>query len=187
MKKIAVYCGASIGNSNIYSQAAVNVADWLVAHDLDLVYGGGGVGLMGTLAREVLDQNGRVYGIMPNELVDRGAAFEGLTDLKVVSNMSIRKQQMLEASDGCLALPGGPGTLEEIIEAFSWARLGDNLNPCVLYNVNGYFNPLKEMFDNMTNQGFLTKTDREKLLFSDNLDDIYEFMQGYVPPKIREY
>ncbi|WP_025023871.1 TIGR00730 family Rossman fold protein [Companilactobacillus nodensis] len=187
MKRIAVYCGASIGNDDIYKKAAVKLADWLVENNLDLVYGGGGVGLMGTLAQEVLSKNGEVYGIMPQELVDRGAAFEGLTDLKVVSNMSIRKQRMLELSDGCIALPGGPGTLEEIIEAFSWARLGDNDNPCVLYNVDGYFDPLKLMFDSMVDKGFLTEADREKLFFSDSLDDIYQFMDGYVPPMIRKY
>lgn len=124
---------------------------------------------------------------MPKELVNRGASFDELTDLKIVSNMSIRKQQMLELSDGCIALPGGPGTLEEIIEAFSWARLGDNNNPCVLYNVKGYFNPLKDMFDSMTDKGFLTSEDREKLLFSYSLDDIYKFMGDYIPPKIRRY
>ncbi|WP_125567960.1 TIGR00730 family Rossman fold protein [Companilactobacillus insicii] len=187
MKRIAVYCGASSGNNDIYKQAAVRLADWLVDNNLDLVYGGGGVGLMGILAQEVLDKKGLVYGIMPQELVDRGAAYDGLTDLQVVPNMSIRKQQMLELSDGCIALPGGPGTLEEIIEAFSWARLGDNVNPCVLYNVDGYFNPLKLMFDDMTNKGFLTSDDRNKLFFSDSLDDIYDFMNNYIPPIIRQY
>ncbi|WP_338214437.1 TIGR00730 family Rossman fold protein [Companilactobacillus muriivasis] len=187
MKRIAVYCGASIGNDDIYKESSVKLADWLVENNLGLVYGGGGVGLMGALAQEVISKNGEVYGIMPQELVDRGAAFAGLTDLKIVENMSIRKQQMLELSDGCIALPGGPGTLEEIIEAFSWARLGDNDNPCVLYNVDGYFDPLKLMFDSMTDKGFLTKADREKLFFSDSLDDIYQFMGSYVPPMIRKY
>ncbi|MFD1470972.1 LOG family protein [Companilactobacillus mishanensis] len=187
MERIAVYCGASEGNDDIYKDAAIKLADYLVDHKLDLVYGGGGVGLMGILAKEVLNKGGKVLGIMPHELVDRGAACDGLTVLKVVENMSVRKEKMLELSDGCIALPGGPGTLEEIIEAFSWARLGDNSNPCVFYNVDGYYDPLKQMFDDMTAKGFLTQEDNDKLFFSDSLDDIWMFMETYIPPKIREY
>ncbi|WP_416354049.1 TIGR00730 family Rossman fold protein [Agrilactobacillus fermenti] len=187
MKKIAVYCGASTGNDPVYRQAAVDLGNFLVAHDLSLVYGGGGVGLMGVLARQVLDQGGQVDGVMPQELVDRGAAFDQLTNLTVVADMSTRKQTMLAMADGCIALPGGPGTLEEIIEAFSWARLGDNDNPCAFYNVAHYYDPLATMFDVMTTNEFLTKTDRKKLLFSDNLAQILTFMQTYTPPKIRTY
>ncbi|KRM95086.1 hypothetical protein FC19_GL002180 [Liquorilactobacillus aquaticus DSM 21051] len=187
MKKIAVYCGASAGNDAVYQKAAVKLGNYLVKHDFELVYGGGGIGLMGILANQVLSAGGKVHGVMPQELVERGAAFDKLTDLKVVANMSVRKQTMLAISDGCIALPGGPGTLEEIIEAFSWARLGDNPNPCTFYNVNGYYASLKTMFDEMTNKEFLTVADREKLLFSDSLDDIFSFMTSYVPPKIRTY
>lgn len=187
MKNIAVYCGASEGNDDTYVKAAIELADWLVDNDLNLVYGGGGVGLMGILATEVLTRGGNVYGIMPQELVDRGAAYEGLTDLKVVPDMSERKRLMLEMSDGSIALPGGPGTLEEIIEAFSWSRLGDNENPCVLYNVQGYYDYLKNMFDYMTKKGFLTRKDRSKLFFTDSLENAYTFMNSYIPPKIREY
>ncbi|MCH4009394.1 TIGR00730 family Rossman fold protein [Companilactobacillus sp.] len=187
MKDIAVYCGASEGKDEIYREAAIELAHWLVQNDLNLVYGGGGVGLMGILAKTVLDDGGKVYGIMPQELVDRGAAYEGLTELKVVEDMSERKRLMLEMSDASIALPGGPGTLEEIIEAFSWSRLGDNENPCVLYNVQGYYDYLKSMFNYMTDKGFLTKKDRSKLFFSDSLENIYTFMNSYIPPKIRQY
>ena len=187
MKRVAVYCGAALGNDQAYQQATINLGLYLVKHDLELVYGGGGVGLMGLLANEILNAGGRVHGVMPKELVDRGAAFNKLTDLKVVENMSIRKATMLAISDACIALPGGPGTLEEIIEAFSWARLGNNPNPCVFYNVNGYYNSLKNMFDEMTNKQFLTAQDREKLLFSDSLDTIFNFIANYTPPKVRTY
>lgn len=187
MKKIAVYCGASTGNDEIYQTATIQLGNYLVEHELELVYGGGGVGLMGTLASQVLEQGGQVHGIMPQELVDREAAFKKLTDLQIVPNMSARKQAMLDLSDGCIALPGGPGTLEEIIEAFSWARLGNNENPCVFYNVDGYYNSLKDMFDQMTQKAFLTVEDRQKLLFSDSLDQIFSFMENYIPPKIRKY
>ncbi|MFD0897506.1 LOG family protein [Loigolactobacillus binensis] len=187
MKKIAVYCGAAAGNDPAYQQATIELGNYLAAHKLELVYGGGGVGLMGLLANQVLAAGGKVHGVMPQELVDRGAAFNKLTDLKIVANMSVRKQTMLTLADGCLALPGGPGTLEEIIEAFSWARLGNNPNPCVFYNVKGYYDPLKNMFDEMTTKEFLTTADRKKLLFSDSLTTIFAFMADYVPPKIRTY
>ncbi|WP_311407363.1 LOG family protein [Liquorilactobacillus uvarum] len=187
MEKIAVYCGASVGSDSAYQKAAVKLGKYLVKRDLELVYGGGGIGLMGILANQVLSSGGKVHGVMPQELVERGAAFNKLTDLKVVADMSVRKQTMLAMSDGCIALPGGPGTLEEIIEAFSWARLGDNPNPCTFYNVNGYYDPLERMFDEMTKKEFLTVTDRKKLFFSESLDDIFSFMTSYVPPKIRTY
>lgn len=187
MKKVAVYCGASTGNDGSYQQATKELAHALVKRDLELVYGGGGVGLMGTLANEVLSSGGKVHGVMTKQLVEREAAFDKLTDLQVVDNMSIRKEKMLSLSDACIALPGGPGTLEEIIEAFSWARLGNNANPCIFYNVNNYYAPLEKMFDTMTEKEFLTVADREKLLFSDSLDEIFNFMATYIPPMIRTY
>ncbi|MFD1418601.1 LOG family protein [Companilactobacillus keshanensis] len=186
MKRIAVYCGAASGNEKIYQDATLELADWLVSNNLELIYGGGRVGLMGMLATEVRSEGGYVHGIITQELFDRGTAFEDC-ELQIVSDMSVRKKRMLDLSDGCIALPGGPGTLEEIIEAFSWARLGDNENPSAFFNVNGYYDPLKNMFDQMTNKGFLSSEDREKLLFSDSLDQIHSFMESYVPPKIRTY
>ncbi|MFC6179536.1 TIGR00730 family Rossman fold protein [Weissella sagaensis] len=187
MKRIAVYCGATMGNDNAYQQATKQLADYLVEHNLELFYGGGGVGLMGMLANEVLTNGGKVHGIITEQLVQREVAFNKLTDLKVVESMSVRKDMMLKLSDACIALPGGPGTLEEIIEAFSWARLGNNPNPCVFFNVNGYYSPLEDMFDNMVITGFLTVADRQKLLFSDSLDEIFNFMAHYEPPQIRTY
>lgn len=187
MERVAVYCGASAGNDKVYQEATVKLAHWLVEHNLDLVYGGGGVGLMGLLAKSVVASGGTVHGIMPQELFDRGAALEWLSDLKIVANMDIRKQEMMKQSDGCIALPGGPGTLEEISQAFSWARIGDNPSPCVFYNVAGYYDPLEKMFDEMTKKEFLTVEDRQKLLFSDSLTEIYKFMNNYEPPVIRSY
>ncbi|MVF15798.1 LOG family protein [Fructilactobacillus sanfranciscensis] len=187
MKAIAVYCGAAMGNEAIYENATIKLAKWLVKNDYALVYGGGNFGLMGLLAKTVLQNGGTVYGVLPQELVERGTALESATNLEVVENMSIRKRRMIELSDACIALPGGPGTLEEISEAFSWARIGDNNNPCVLYNVADYYRPLEKMYDEMTAKGFLTKADREKLLFSESLTKIGQFIDGYVPPKIREY
>lgn len=185
IQKIAVYCGAATGNLPVYVKAATDLGRYLADHQLELVYGGGSVGLMAVLANTVIGAGGNVHGVMPKKLVDRGAAATNITDLTVVDNMSIRKQTMLDMADGCIALPGGPGTLEEIIEAYSWARIGDNPNPCALYNVNHYYDPLKTMFDQMVQQGFLTAEHRSKLLFADNLPEIFDFMNRYTPPTIR--
>ncbi|HAT54949.1 MAG TPA: TIGR00730 family Rossman fold protein [Lactobacillus sp.] len=187
MKKVAVYCGASTGNKPMYEAATVELAHWLVAHDLELVYGGGGVGLMGVLANTVISDGGQVHGIIPQDLYDRGTALKTLTDLRVVADMDVRKATMMKEADACVALPGGPGTLEEIAEAYSWARIGDNDDPCVFFNVNGYYDPLRQMFDRMTEEAFLTEPDRQKLLFSDSLSDVWTFINSYVPPVIRTY
>lgn len=185
ISKIAVYCGAATGNFPVYQEAATHLGHYLADHQLELVYGGGRVGLMSVLANTVIKAGGKVHGIMPKKLVARGAAATNITDLTVVDSMSLRKQQMLELADGCLALPGGPGTLEEIVEAYSWARIGDNPNPCAFYNVNHYYDPLVAFFDQMVQQGFLTTEHREKLLFSNSLSDIFDFMNSYTPPTIR--
>lgn len=186
-KRMAVYCGAATGNEPAIKEATVQLGKWLPANGYDLVYGGGGVGLMGILAKTVLDNGGRAYGIIPQNLFDRGAAYDGLTNLQIVPNMSIRKQAMLAQSDVCLALPGGPGTLEEIIEAFSWARLGENSNPCVFFNVNDYYGPLQAFLKAMTTKGFLTVADYAKLGFINDLDQLAPFIAAYQPPKVRQY
>ncbi|MCH5462677.1 TIGR00730 family Rossman fold protein [Lactobacillus sp. LC28-10] len=185
LKKIAVYCGANLGHSPVYRQSATELGQYLAEHSLELVYGGGNVGLMGILADTVIDAGGKAHGVMPKNLVDRGAAATNITDLTVVDNMSLRKQQMLDMADGCIALPGGPGTLEEIVEAYSWARIGDNPNPCAFYNVNHYYDPLVSFFNQMVQQQFLTPEHRSKLLFADNLPEIFQFMADYTPPTIR--
>lgn len=184
---MAVYCGAATGNDPAFKEETVLLGEWLVANDYDLIYGGGGVGLMGILAETVLTKGGKAYGIMPQNLVERGAAYEGLTNLQVVPNMSIRKQEMLNQADVCIALPGGPGTLEEIIEAFSWARLGDNSNPCLFFNVKDYYTPLQGFLKAMTDKGFLTVTDFDKIGFIEHLDELAPFIAAYTPPRVRQY
>lgn len=187
MKRIAVYCGASTGNDRIFENTTTDLGYWLVDNQYELVYGGGKFGLMGVLAESVMAHGGTVWGVIPQELRNREAAFNEVTHLKVVANMSIRKQTMLEMADGCIALPGGPGTLEEIAEAFSWAMIGDNNNPCVFYNIDHYYDPLQTMFDEMANRAFLSQEGRNKLLFSDSLTEIKQFMDNYEPPQIRTY
>ncbi|MFT8927701.1 MAG: TIGR00730 family Rossman fold protein [Sporolactobacillus sp.] len=187
MKSIAVYCGASMGTDKRYEESAIQLGKWIARNAYRLVYGGGKVGLMGVLAQTVLSKRGYVTGIIPKLLADRGVAYEGLSELIIVADMSERKQKMITYSDCCIALPGGPGTLEEITEAISWARLGENPNPCIFFNVNHYYEPIAQVYDRMVEEGFLTKEDRDKILITDSLDAIDSFLVHYTPPIIRQY
>lgn len=185
--RIAVYCGASLGYDERYQQATIELANWLVSEQHQLVYGGGRVGLMGLLADTVLAKGGEVIGVLPHFLQQRELAHQHLTELILVDTMVQRKAKMLSLSEVCIALPGGPGTLEEISEVYSWARIGQNRNPCILFNVNGFYDPLKAMYQTMCEAGFLTEQDFNKLLFSDNFTELSDFIKNYQPPKVRTY
>lgn len=187
LKKIAVYCGAAAGDNPVYVESAKRLGRWLAENNIGLVYGGGKFGLMGIVASTVMNNGGHVDGIIPQELADRGASDHSISKLQIVENMSIRKKMMMNLADGFIALPGGPGTLEEISEAFSWSLIGDNDKPCILFNVNHYYDNLKKMYDHMVEEGFLSQEARQKLLFTDSFEVIAEFLETYTPPKIREY
>lgn len=187
MKRIVVYCGASMGNNPVYRQSAIEVGEEIVKRNFELVYGGGGNGLMGTIAKSVIAENGVVYGVIPKFLTEKERMLKDVTNLYVVEDMSTRKQKMLDLSDACLAIPGGPGTLEEIIEAYSWAILAQSSNPCAFYNVNGYYDSFEQMFDKMADEGFLSIENRNKILFSDSLNEIFNFFKEYTLPQIVEY
>lgn len=184
---IAVYCGASFGNNDNYKKCAEKLGEWIGKNSYTLIYGGGKVGLMGIVADTVLANKSEVIGIMPEFLVKRELAHTNITKLEVVKDMSIRKKKMIDLADVFIALPGGPGTLEEISEVISWSRIGQNANPCILYNENSYYDYLKLMYNKMVEEGFLSKEDNEKILFTDSVEEISEFIKNYVPPKIRKY
>ncbi|MFD1428669.1 LOG family protein [Lacticaseibacillus mingshuiensis] len=186
-KWVTVFCGAAAGVDPQFAEATEALGNWLVDHDFGLLYGGGRYGLMGVVAETVLARGGQVYGIVPQELANRGVVMPGLSKLAVVADMSVRKARMIQESTALIALPGGPGTLEEISQAFSWARIGDNPHPCAFYNVAHYYDDLARFFDGMTTSGFLTATDREKLLFSEDLDALGDFIASYQAPAIRTY
>ncbi len=184
---ITVYCGASDGNKEIYQSETAKFGTWIAKRGDTLVYGGGNVGLMGTVADAVLNHGGKAVGIIPTFLMEREIAHNELTEIIIVDSMSERKLKMIELGDCYIALPGGPGTLEEISEVISWARLGKNDNPCIFLNVDGYYNSLKNYFDDMVKFGFLSESDRSKVLFADSLDEIDAFIKVYEPPVVREY
>ncbi|KAB3522694.1 TIGR00730 family Rossman fold protein [Corynebacterium sp. zg254] len=173
---ITVYCGAALGTNPIYKEAAIQVGTWIADHGHTLVFGGGNTGLMGTVADAALAGGAEVIGIIPEFLTAREPAHSGVTELITVDDMSTRKLMLFERGDAFLALPGGPGTLEEITDVISWARIGQNDKPCVLFNVNDYYAHLQAQFDHMVEEGFLSRIDRESILFSDDLEQVTRFI-----------
>lgn len=165
MKRIAVYCGSSVGDDEIYSTKAKELAQILFSKNLGVVYGGGNVGLMGVLADEMLRLGGEVTGVIPKRLVEYEVAHHGISELIVVNDMHERKMKIFELSDACIAMPGGVGTMEEIFEAFTWTQLGFHRKPVGVLNVNGFYNLLDELLDNMVLHKFLKKEHKDVLLF----------------------
>ena len=164
---ICVFCGSASGRAPTYTAAARELGQLLAKRGIGLVYGGGNVGLMGELADAVLDAGGRAIGVIPQQLVDREIAHGGLTELHVVENLHQRKALMAELADAFLTLPGGVGTMEELFEVWSWGRLGLHSKPCGLLNVDGYFDSLRTLTDQMVTEGFLEPEYREMLLIEE--------------------
>lgn len=142
---------------------------------------------MGILSNTVIKENGMAIGVIPKFLKDRELANPNLTKLEVVESMIERKEKMFQLAVAFIALPGGPGTLEEITEMVSWSRIGQNPNPCVFFNVNNFYDAVELMYNNMVSNAFLTVEDRNKLCFSDSINEIEDFITHYEPPMIRQY
>lgn len=187
MKKIAVFCGSSEGTNIEYKEAAKRLGEELARLNIGLVYGGASVGIMGAVADAVLTNGGHVTGIMPRFLDEREISHRGLTELIVVESMHERKAKMAELADGFIMLPGGPGTLEEFFEIFTWAQLGLHQKPCGFLNVNQYFNPLLTLFDHMVKEGFLQDKYRGMAISSADVGELLQMFHTYEPPAIKTY
>lgn len=155
-KRICVFCGSSLGSSAAYAEDARLLAKELVDAGMDLVFGGGGTGLMRTIAEAVREQGGRTIGVVPNVLVNTENMFESLDQSYVVRSYHERKMLMYHLSDAFIALPGGPGTLEELFEHLTWMHRGNTQKPVYLINVAGYWNSLLRLFDDMRTAGFVS-------------------------------
>ena len=164
MNAVCVYCGSSFGAKPAYAEATKQLAVALAERGLRVVYGGASAGLMGLLADTVLEHGGEVEGVIPRVLVDREVAHRGLTELHVVESMHERKAKMAELSDGFIALPGGIGTLEELIEVYTWSYLGIHGKPLGLVNTDGYYDGLTAFLDHSVTEGFLRPQTRASLL-----------------------
>ncbi len=162
--KICVFTGSRHGARTEYAEAAKLLGRELVERGFGLVYGGGNVGLMTIIADTVLDLNGHVTGVIPDSLVGKEVAHQGLTDLRVVQSMHERKALMAELSDGFIAMPGGIGTMEEFFEVLSWAQLGLHEKPCALLNVCGYYDPLIKFLDQAVTDDFIKPKHRALLI-----------------------
>jgi len=181
MKRVCVFCGSRPGVGEVYVDAAVQLGRLLASRGLELVYGGGNVGLMGILADAVMEAGGRVIGVMPDFLVRKEIAHQGITSLEIVTTMHERKQRMAELSDGFVALPGGFGTLDELCEVLTWAQLGIHAKPCALLNVDGFFDPFVDFVAHAARQGFIKPLHLEMLLCDRNPAALLARMQAFQP------
>ncbi len=176
LKQLAVYCGSAPGSDPAFAAAAKQTAAAMVQAEIQLVYGGGRLGLMGLMADSVLELGGQVYGVIPQALVDIEVAHPSVTELHIVETMHERKAKMTELADGFLALPGGIGTLDELFEAWTWNALGYHKKPFCLLNTNGYWDGLIEFIDHATTSGFMSAERRKQLLVADAPEQALELL-----------
>ena len=181
MKSICVYCGSNAGASPVYAERAAELGARIARDGLQLVYGGGNVGLMGVVADAALAAGGEVVGVIPEHLVRWEVAHRGLTRLETVQSMHERKARMFDLTDGFVALPGGFGTLDEMFEMLTWRQLGLGDKPCAFYDIDGFFAPLMQMLDRMVDQRFLHPEQRQDLWYGENLDALLGWMRAYTP------
>ncbi len=187
MKSVAVYCGSSSGNQEIYTQQAQEVGRELARRDLTLVYGGGCVGLMGTIADAVLAEGGRVIGVIPGFLADKELAHKGCTELHIVDTMHQRKLLMADLAEGFVAMPGGFGTLEELFEVLTWGQLGLHGKPVGLLNIQGFYDSLLALLDHMSAEAFLRQENRGQVLQNSNAPALLDAMAQYQPVRLEKW
>jgi uncharacterized protein (TIGR00730 family) len=179
---LGLFCGSSSGRDPAFAAAAQHVGTLLAQEGIGIVYGGGRVGLMGILADAALAAGGEVTGVITRTLYDHELGHPGLPDLHIVGTMHERKALMAELADGFLALPGGPGTLDEILEQWTWALLGIHRKPCAFLNVNGYYDAFSAVAGNMIREEFLDVRFSDMLIFSPDITGILKDLQRYSSP-----
>ncbi|WP_299827569.1 TIGR00730 family Rossman fold protein [uncultured Roseobacter sp.] len=186
-KCIAVFCGSASGRHHNYHSEAFAAAGAIARAGHTLVYGGGRVGLMGAVADGCLNAGGHVVGVMPQALVDREIAHTGLTEMIIAADMHERKAKMAERADAFVVLPGGSGTLEEFFEQWTWAQIGYHQKPIGLLNINGYFDPLLAMIDQMVDAGFLSEAHKGMLFQGPDIDALLIGFANYRHPAKKVY
>lgn len=187
MRRVCVFSGSNAGSQRVYGTAARELGDELVARGFGLVYGGGGVGLMKTVADTVLAAGGEAIGVIPRHLVDREVAHSGLTELHVVDSMHERKARMSDLADGFVALPGGYGTLEEFAEVLTWSQLGLQLKPCGLLDVAGFYRPLLQFVEHAVAEGFVVPEHRDLILLRQSPAELLPAMDKWEPPAVEKW
>jgi len=184
MKRIAVFCGSSLGFKPIYVESAKKLGHYFAKHGIGLVYGGGKIGLMGAIADTIMKNKGEVIGVIPNLLRHEEVAHTNITEMIITKKMSKRKVKISRLADGYIALAGGFGTLDELFEALTLGQLGIENKPIGVLNTNGYFNHSLKQLDFMVAEGFLKETNRKMLLVSDNIEELLHKMNNYQAPKV---
>src|SRR3954447_9414412 len=184
IRRLCVYAGSNAGRDPAYTQAAEHLARLLARRGIGGVYGGGEVGLMGALADAALARGGHVTGVIPRDLMDREVGHDGLTELRVVGSMHERKALMADLSDGFVALPGGIGTLEELIEVYTWSQLGLHRKPMGVLDVAGYWTPLAELLDHAVREAFLREQHRAALHVAEDPESLLEAFAAGEPPSL---
>lgn len=185
-RRVCVFCGSRAGVRPEYAAAARRLGHALVQRGFGLVYGGASVGLMGTVADEVIDRGGEAIGVIPEALMAREIAHDDLSELHVVDSMHQRKARMAELAGAFVALPGGLGTLEELFEVLTWAQLGLHAKPCGVLDVAGYYAPLASFLDRAVGEGFVSSTHRSLLRVERDPDALLDHFERYqAPPTAR--
>lgn len=192
MKTLCVFCGSNTGRNPAYRQAAQQLGRLLAERNIEVVYGGGNIGMMGALADACLDAGGRVIGVIPDSLMNKeldGRAVDhpSLTRMEVVDSMHTRKARMAELSDGFIALPGGFGTFEELCEMLTWSQLGFHKKPVGILNVAGFFDPLLAMMDRAVEEGFLRAQNRAMALSGSDAESLLADMAAFEPEPVTKW
>jgi uncharacterized protein (TIGR00730 family) len=181
MKSIAVFCGASMSNDSILNMKAIELGKLLALKNIQLVYGGAKIGLMGNIANGVLENRGKVIGVIPEFLTSKEIVHESLTELIITETMHERKLKMYDISDGIVALPGGFGTLDELFEMLSWAQLGLHKKPIGVLNINGFYDDLLSFIEVMIEKELLKPSYKKLVLVANNADELLEKMNNFIP------
>ena len=184
MKKVVVFCGASLGFNPIYKEAAIALGNHFANNKIGLVYGGGKIGMMGAIADTILAHNGEVIGVIPELLEKEEVVHAGVEEMIVCKTMSERKVIMSQLVDGYITLPGGFGTLDELFEALTLGQLYIEQKPVGLLNINGFFDAVLLQLDKMITEGFLKQTNRDMLIVGTSVEDLMQKMNAYTAPKI---
>lgn len=182
INKIAVFCGSGTGNTQKYTQAAEEFANVMSSAGITVIYGGAKVGLMGIIANRMLENGGKVIGVMPKSLVDVEIAHDALTELHVVNSMHERKALIADLADSFIMLPGGSGSLDEFFEMFTWAQLGYHAKPCGILNVDGYYNYLLKFLDHVVSEGFLKNEYRNMIIVNESPQTMLQNFISYRAP-----
>ena len=187
MNRICVFCGSKTGTNPLFMKTAVELGRLLAECGLDLVYGGARIGLMGAVADSVLAGGGRVVGVVPEAMATKEVVHEGLSEIHVVSSMHERKSMMARLADGFVALPGGFGSFEELLEMITWAQLGIHRKPVAILNVSGYYDSLIQLFERAIEEGFIKPRNRQLVVVEEEPDRLLQTLLTHKLPEVKRW